>query len=190
MCRIERPNSRSPRTRNHSTCEQPDKARRMLRYTEAHGRTRSARAFAVEKSHRARRFARKHRGGGVALWIAAAALVASLAMAAYVPHTIAGSPLRRQLAAAGSAGGSQGFFNRLRRGSKRERANHVATVCGWRPSTRAVCTIVRPWRSKCVSLFGNCEQERQGLSRDLRGLPRNRDSRCRRRIALPAHVGA
>jgi hypothetical protein len=36
---------------------------------------------------------------------------------------------------------------RLRRGSKRERVNHVATVCGWRPSARAVCAIVRPWRS-------------------------------------------
>jgi glycerol uptake facilitator-like aquaporin len=26
---------------------------------------------------------------------------------------------------------------------KRSRFNHVATVCGWRPSTRAVCAIVR-----------------------------------------------
>jgi len=36
---------------------------------------------------------------------------------------------------------------RERRGSKRERLNHLATVCGWRPSTRAVCAMVRPWRS-------------------------------------------
>ena len=63
--------------------------------------------FAAEKSLRARSFARKHRGRGAVPWIAAVALVASLAMAASVPHMIAGSPLRGQLAAAGSAVGAR-----------------------------------------------------------------------------------
>jgi len=36
---------------------------------------------------------------------------------------------------------------RLRRGAKRARATHVATVLGSTPSARAVCAIVRPWQS-------------------------------------------
>jgi hypothetical protein len=39
----------------------------------------------------------------------------------------------------GLKGSSTLLRGRLRRGSKRERATHVATVCGWRPSARAVC---------------------------------------------------
>ena len=43
---------------------------------------------------------------------------------------------------------------RRRRGSKRDRATNVATVFGSRPSVRAVCAIVRPWRSPAIMDLG------------------------------------
>jgi hypothetical protein len=46
-------------------------------------------------------------------------------------------------------------------GSKRGRAAHVATVCAWRPSARAGCAIVRPWRSWLSWILQNvCNRSR------------------------------
>jgi len=42
-----------------------------------------------------------------------------------------------------------------RRGSKCERADHLATVLGWRCKARAVCATVRRWRSRQSRILQN-----------------------------------